>query len=48
MLRQVGRHPAPQARRGKLEKILIGRDIVFPTPLAPWKANDPTARTVKR
>ena len=38
MLRQVCMHPALQAKGGKLEKVLIGRDVVFPTPLAPWAA----------
>ena len=26
-------HPALQAKGGKLEKVLIGRDVVSPTPL---------------
>ena len=39
MLSQVCMHPALQAKGGgKLEKVLIGRDVVSPTPLAPWAA----------
>ena len=38
MLRQVCMHPALQAKGGKLEKVLIGRDVIFPTPRAPWAA----------